>query len=106
MSPGAVCQYRRSSAPNSFLGTPSIFQKAKELSFPRKTILLDNNSASSLVFASGKPRVLLIENDTKEARHLATALELREDLPDLDFATHDAKLAVAATSLEFSVIGA
>lgn len=27
------------------LGTPSIFKKAKEISFPRKTILLDNNSA-------------------------------------------------------------
>ncbi len=37
--------------------------------------LLDNNSANSLVFASGKPKVLLIESDVKEARHLATALE-------------------------------
>jgi hypothetical protein len=27
------------------LGTPSLFQKANEISFPRKTILLDNNSA-------------------------------------------------------------
>ena len=29
----------------AFLGTPSVFQKAKEISFKRDTILLDNNSA-------------------------------------------------------------
>jgi hypothetical protein len=29
----------------ALFGTPSIFQKAKEISFPRKTILLDNNPA-------------------------------------------------------------
>jgi hypothetical protein len=28
----------------AFLGTPSLFQRAREISFPRKTLLLDNNS--------------------------------------------------------------
>lgn len=40
--------------------------------------LLDNNSASGLVFTSGKPRVLLIEHDPKLAKHLAWALEQEE----------------------------
>lgn len=37
--------------------------------------LLDNNSASGLVFSSGKPRVLLVESDPKLGKHLAWALE-------------------------------
>jgi Ca-activated chloride channel family protein len=37
--------------------------------------LQDNNSASGLVYSSGKPRVLLIENDAKHAQHLSWALE-------------------------------
>jgi Mg-chelatase subunit ChlD len=35
----------------------------------------DNNSASGLVFSTGKPRALLIENDVKLARNLSWALE-------------------------------
>src|SRR5262245_37729047 len=37
--------------------------------------LQDNNAASGLVYSSGKPRVLLVENDVKLARHLGWALE-------------------------------
>jgi predicted nucleic acid-binding protein len=43
---------------------------------------------------------------TLDAIHLATAVLLREEHPDLDFATHDAKLALAARSMGFVVIGA
>ncbi|MCA9266048.1 MAG: VWA domain-containing protein, partial [Planctomycetales bacterium] len=37
--------------------------------------LLDNNSAAGLVSAAGKPRVLLIDSDTKGTDHLRWALE-------------------------------
>jgi Mg-chelatase subunit ChlD len=37
--------------------------------------LLDNNTASGLVFTTGKPRVLLVESDPKLSKHLAWALE-------------------------------
>ncbi len=37
--------------------------------------LLDNNSAKGLVFSNGKPRVLIVDSDTKQARYLANALE-------------------------------
>jgi Mg-chelatase subunit ChlD len=37
--------------------------------------LLDNNMASGLVFTTGKPRVLLIDSDTKTARDLVWSLE-------------------------------
>src|SRR5580692_9955645 len=37
--------------------------------------LLDNNSAKGLVFSSGKPRILVVDTDPKQARHLAIALE-------------------------------
>jgi len=40
-----------------------------------------------------------------DAIHLATALLVREDRPDLVFATHDQKLGLAARSLGFEVIG-
>jgi hypothetical protein len=43
---------------------------------------------------------------TLDAIHLATALLLREEHPDLDIATHDVKLALAARSMGFIVIGA
>ena len=43
---------------------------------------------------------------TLGAIHLATALELRSEIDDLDFATHDQKLAEAATALGFDVVGA
>ncbi|WP_422924861.1 VWA domain-containing protein [Singulisphaera sp. PoT] len=38
----------------------------------------DNNSESGLVFASGKPRVLLIESEPKDAKDLTWALEEQE----------------------------
>src|SRR5262249_30024621 len=41
--------------------------------------LLDNNTASGLVFTTGKPRVLLIESDPKLAKHLEDALR-QEDI--------------------------
>jgi Mg-chelatase subunit ChlD len=37
--------------------------------------LLDNNSDFGLVFSAGKPRVLLVESDTDQAKHLTWALE-------------------------------
>lgn len=40
-----------------------------------KDKLLDNNVARGLVFSSGKPRVLLVESDTKQAKHIEFALE-------------------------------
>ena len=43
---------------------------------------------------------------TLDAIHLATAVLLRDELIDLDFATHDARLALAARSMGFPVIGA
>src|SRR5262249_36550493 len=33
--------------------------------------LLDNNAARGLVFSSGKPRVLLVDSDPRQAKHLA-----------------------------------
>jgi Ca-activated chloride channel family protein len=40
-----------------------------------KDKLLDNNAARGLVFTNGKPRVLLVDSDPRQARHLAFALE-------------------------------
>ncbi|MDB5311148.1 MAG: von Willebrand factor type domain protein, partial [Gemmataceae bacterium] len=37
--------------------------------------LLDNNAARGLVFSGGKPRVLVVDSDPKQAKHLAFALE-------------------------------
>lgn len=42
---------------------------------------------------------------TLDAIHLATALILREAVPDLVFATHDRQQAIGARALEFEVIG-
>jgi len=42
---------------------------------------------------------------TLDAIHLATALALREDEPDLTLATHDRELGVAARAVGFSVSG-
>ena len=42
---------------------------------------------------------------TLDAIHLATALAVREDRPDLVLATHDIKLAAAARSMGFTVLG-
>ncbi|NOX53734.1 MAG: VWA domain-containing protein [Planctomycetes bacterium] len=47
-----------------------------------KDTLLDNNTASGLVFAAGKPRVLLIESNPEQARHLVWALEEQGILVD------------------------
>jgi len=43
---------------------------------------------------------------TLDAIHLATALQLRGEFPDLEFATHDRELAVAARAVGFAVHGA
>ncbi len=45
--------------------------------------LLDNNMASGLVYASGKPRVLLVDSTPDLARDLAWALEEQELLVDV-----------------------
>lgn len=42
---------------------------------------------------------------TLDAIHLATATILREDAPDLAFATHDVKLGAAARAMGFEVTG-
>ena len=43
---------------------------------------------------------------TLDAIHLATALLVRADQPDLRLATHDAELGLAARAMGFEVIGA
>ncbi|WP_254508221.1 FixH family protein [Anatilimnocola floriformis] len=40
--------------------------------------LLDNNSASGLIYTAGKPRVLIVESDPKLIRDLVAALEQEE----------------------------
>ena len=40
-----------------------------------KDTLLDNNVARGLVFSNGKPRVLLVDSDPKQARFLAASLD-------------------------------
>ena len=42
---------------------------------------------------------------TLDAIHLASALVLREEVPDLVFATHDRQPAIGARALGFEVIG-
>ena len=42
---------------------------------------------------------------TLDAIHLASALVLREEVPDLVFATHDRQQAIGARALGFDVIG-
>lgn len=37
--------------------------------------LLDNNSAAAIVFAAGKPSVLVVDSDTRETNHFRWALE-------------------------------
>ena len=43
---------------------------------------------------------------TLDAIHLASAVHLREDVPDLALATHDRELATAARAVGFTVLGA
>ena len=43
---------------------------------------------------------------TLDAIHLATALALRDEFPDLSLATHDDELALAARAVGFTVLGA
>jgi len=43
---------------------------------------------------------------TLDAIHLATALELRDEVSDLALATHDRELAIAAQAVGFAVLGA
>ena len=40
--------------------------------------LLDNNSASAVVFAAGKPSILVVDSETKETNHFRWALEEQE----------------------------
>lgn len=40
-----------------------------------------------------------------DAIHLATAIRLREEYPDLEFATHDSELGLAARAVGFTVVG-
>ena len=42
---------------------------------------------------------------TLDAIHLASALAIRDEVPDLVFATHDAELALAASAMGFDVRG-
>ncbi|MEZ6046869.1 MAG: VWA domain-containing protein [Planctomycetaceae bacterium] len=42
---------------------------------PRSDTFVDNNQASGLVYAIGKPRVLLIDSQPDQSQHLAWALE-------------------------------
>lgn len=42
---------------------------------------------------------------TLDALHLATALEVRAEQGDIEFATHDRRLAEAARALDFTVRG-
>lgn len=49
--------------------------------------LLDNNSESGLVYAAGKPRVLIVESDPKLIRELVAALEQEEIQVDVRPAT-------------------
>lgn len=53
------------------------------LSGLKNDTLLDNNAASGLVYAAGKPRVLLVESDPKLVRDLVAALEQEEILVDV-----------------------
>lgn len=55
---------------------------AVRISGAKEDTLLDNNSASGLVFAAGKPRVLLIESAPELARHLEWALGEEDILVD------------------------
>lgn len=41
--------------------------------------LLDNNSASAVVFAAGKPSVLVVDSDLKETNHFRWALEEQDN---------------------------
>lgn len=50
---------------------------------PGEDTLLDNNSAKGLVFAAGKPRVLLIESHPELAKHIEWALEEEDVLVDV-----------------------
>lgn len=52
-----------------------------------KDTLLDNNSDFGLVYTSGKPRILLIEGDSKSSRDLVWALEQHEMQVDVRPAT-------------------
>jgi Ca-activated chloride channel homolog len=53
----------------------------------KEDTLLDNNSESGLVYAAGKPRVLIVESDPKLIRELAAALEQEEIQVDVRPAT-------------------
>lgn len=48
-----------------------------------KDFFADNNVSSGIVSVSGQPRVLLLEGEEREARHLARALEAEEIVVDV-----------------------
>ncbi|MBA4181294.1 MAG: hypothetical protein C0506_11950 [Anaerolinea sp.] len=52
---------------------------------------------------AGQPMGVVV--GTLDAVHLASALVLREEVPDLVFATHDRQQAIGARALGFEVIG-
>ena len=52
---------------------------------------------------AGQPMGVVV--GTLDAIHLASALVLREEVPDLVFATHDRQQAIGARALGFEVIG-
>jgi Ca-activated chloride channel family protein len=57
------------------------------LSGLKEDTLLDNNQQSGLVYAAGKPRVLIVESDPKLIRELVAALEQEEIQVDVRPAT-------------------
>jgi predicted nucleic acid-binding protein len=60
--------------------------------------------SAELIRRAGHPMPVPLK--TLDALHLATALEWREQVGDLAFATHDHQLARAARDLDFQVLGA
>jgi Ca-activated chloride channel family protein len=72
---------------NTFLFRQSIEQE-RLASFTARThgfkdTLLDNNSDTGLVFTSGKPRILIIESEPRDAKDLNWALEEHEIQVDI-----------------------
>lgn len=81
-----------------------VAQSLNELVLIEATADIARIDRPTLLRASG-PFPIWIK--TLDAIHLATALLLRENqYPDLIFATHDRRLALAARLMEFQVVGA
>jgi predicted nucleic acid-binding protein len=76
----------------------------------RRAVMLETLDAIEIVPLG--PEVLERAGDpfptslgTLDAIHLASALAIRDDVPDLVFATHDAALGLAASAMGFDVQG-